>query len=541
MQRQQQQPEIILRKVIIISILVLMMLAACQTKISNLTPSSPTMLVETIDTTSTPTTIPTLSPTAIATTGSASTPPTEPAITASFDQLLQSVPRSIDVVYVRDDYAYLNIGPILVILDVSNRQSPRPLGAVKLPVETILNLYVTDKYAYVAAAESGLRIVDISNPAQPIEVGVYNPPLIGGIDVIPYGTGPNLPAYLYRQGARGVAVDQVAGQVYAYVVAVGAGLRVVNVSNPSQPVEVGVLEISEGGFVDIAIANGQAYLAKPGLGLQIVDISDPTTPQATRLISLDWPNEIWSITLSTNQADPPYVYGAAGTCVSQDPGNCPGMLHIIDVSNPAAPKTFSSSMFNGYSTDLVVSDRYAYLLAMSGLHVLDISDPTRPHYINFLMDQGSAIAVAGDTLYLATKDTIQIFDLANPVSPVLVSQWPEEIMPEPTEENAEGPTPAPMVEPDATVVSPLSSPVATPTTMPAQTKETIVLDDWQSYTSKTGQFSIRYPSEYTLLKMPSHQPMAYWPMFRIQWHFIILGHPVRVLFSPSTTNHAHLS
>ncbi len=60
--------------------------------------------------------------------------------------------------------------------------------------------------------DGGLRVVDVSNPAQPREVGFYDTP----------------------GWAEGVAVSGA----YAYV-ADGDGLRVVDVSNPAQPREVG--------------------------------------------------------------------------------------------------------------------------------------------------------------------------------------------------------------------------------------------------------------------------------------------------------------
>jgi hypothetical protein len=52
--------------------------------------------------------------------------------------------QAINAVFLQDDYLYFNAGSNLAILDVSDRQAPRLLGSVKLPVETIFNLFVTD-------------------------------------------------------------------------------------------------------------------------------------------------------------------------------------------------------------------------------------------------------------------------------------------------------------------------------------------------------------------------------------------------------------
>jgi hypothetical protein len=232
---------------------------------------------------------------------------------------------------------------------------------------------------------------------------------------------------------------------------------VVNVTDPTQPVEVGVLTTSEEGFVDVALANDHLYLAKPNVGIQIVDVSEPTTPQATNLVSLTWPNEVWSLTLASDQAGSTYVYGAAGTCVSLE-RSCFGLLHVVDVANPAAPKVFSSSQFDGYSTDLAVSDRHAYLLARAGLYVLDVSDPTRPQYRTQLpLAWANDVTVAGDTLYVAIEKctgqcrsgasrdgNLQMYDLADPASPALVSGW------QPPGQATLNPMAEPTVEPEPT-------------------------------------------------------------------------------------------
>ena len=73
-------------------------------------------------------------------------------------------------------------------------------------------IYVSGPYAFVAAEYAGLRIIDISNPTSPIEIGHYS---------------RDWPAY-------GVYVD---GQ-YAFV-SFRDGIYVLDASNPKTPYEVG--------------------------------------------------------------------------------------------------------------------------------------------------------------------------------------------------------------------------------------------------------------------------------------------------------------
>ena len=76
---------------------------------------------------------------------------------------------------------------------------------------------VVGDLAYVAADRSGLRIIDVSNPAVPVEVGSFT-------------------VFL-----RSVETVTVAGN-FAYVTTEeDISLRIVDVSNPEAPVEVGSL------------------------------------------------------------------------------------------------------------------------------------------------------------------------------------------------------------------------------------------------------------------------------------------------------------
>jgi len=91
---------------------------------------------------------------------------------------------------------------------------------------------VRGDYAYVAADSSGLRVINVSNPASPVEVGFYDTPGVS------YGV-------------------EVRGD-YAYV-ADGTALRIINISNPASPVQVG--SYTTVGVYDVALSGNYAYLA----------------------------------------------------------------------------------------------------------------------------------------------------------------------------------------------------------------------------------------------------------------------------------------
>ena len=93
----------------------------------------------------------------------------------------------------------------------------------------------------MAAGLDGLRVVFVSDPSHPVEVGHC-----------PVGS------------ARGVAVDSG----YAYVAAYINGLRVVSIADPAHPVEVGHYRMSSWANAT-AICGGYVYVAYGLSGLQV--------------------------------------------------------------------------------------------------------------------------------------------------------------------------------------------------------------------------------------------------------------------------------
>ncbi|MCB0295854.1 MAG: hypothetical protein KDG51_11585, partial [Calditrichaeota bacterium] len=77
-------------------------------------------------------------------------------------------------VAVGGNLAYLADGNNLRIVDVSDPDNPFQVGA--LPVNGAMNLAVEGGLAYIAASNLGLRIIDVSNPAAPAETGFFDIP-----------------------------------------------------------------------------------------------------------------------------------------------------------------------------------------------------------------------------------------------------------------------------------------------------------------------------------------------------------------------------
>ena len=74
-------------------------------------------------------------------------------------------------VAVQGRYAYLGVGPRLVILDAADPAHPTRIGQSEVLPGVVQSVAVSGGYAYVADGASGLRIVAVSDPAHPVERG----------------------------------------------------------------------------------------------------------------------------------------------------------------------------------------------------------------------------------------------------------------------------------------------------------------------------------------------------------------------------------
>jgi len=190
-----------------------------------------------------------------------------------------------------------------------------------------LGVSVAGSFAYVGD-ESALRIIDVANPALPVEIG-------------------NSPGSAY-------AVEVVGSM--AYVSASYDGLRIVDVSDPAAPIELGAID-TPGSVRDIVVRGGLAYLAeyeRYERVLRIIDVLDPSAPVEVSVIELEGG---WAIRIVDGLA---YVAdGFAGVAV-------------VDVANPLSPLLLGSRKAPSITGNLVISGDLVYAATRdAGIRVIE--------------------------------------------------------------------------------------------------------------------------------------------------------------------------
>jgi len=168
---------------------------------------------------------------------------------------------------------------------------------------------------------------------------------------------------------------------------------------------------------------------------------DPEDPQSDLLFRWDFEDDgVWDTTYSkqlvVNHAYP--LPQRLPTTTFATPGNARDLyvsgnyayvvdmssLQIIDITDPATPSLAVSVTTPGNSTGISVSGNYAYVAdGDSGLQVIDISTPTAATLVGSAdtPDNALGISVSGNYAYVADGDSgLQVIDITNPAVPVVV-------------------------------------------------------------------------------------------------------------------------
>ena len=392
------------------------------------------------------------------------------------EQVSESTVRGVAV---QGTYAYVAAGYQFAIVDVSDVTNPKKLSMIGLPghyAGQAQAIAVAGRYAYVAhsrpAGCPGLMVVDVSDPTQPNPVG--DSCLVGLGDAAAQSLaldGSRTYLAFGSLGLRTVDVTQPAnptdiGQVipsaathYAVdsarlYISDGAKLHVFDVTDPVHPLERGLYTAPS--KINWIVASGnQAFVGANGL--RSLDVTDPTAP-----------TEVGSVDMVTTPADSVlrrdsvlFISGSDalyGFDVS-DPSNptqvgalpsdafkrlalAPfgpyavteyfGHLSVIDESDPSQPPEIGSYDSALHLTDEVAfSNQHPYVYVRQGsmVDVVDLSDPANPVSLGvYSAPRAAAAALLGDDLVTVSSGPtekpgeVRIVDVSDPGSPVDVGR-----------------------------------------------------------------------------------------------------------------------
>ncbi len=190
------------------------------------------------------------------------------------------------------------------------------------------------------------------------------------------------------------------------------GLRIVDVSNPAAPAEVGS-QATSAVATAVAAEGNYAYVGTSGDGLRIVDITTPGSPFEVSGVALGFI----------------FAVGVEGSLAFA--ADYRGDLHIIDVTNPASPAVLDVIDVHGTPYGIEASGNHVYTAAsgtdIAQMTVVDVSVPTaavETDRYSILFTTGSGIGLDGSLVYFAAGagGGVHLIDVSNPADVVLVGQ-----------------------------------------------------------------------------------------------------------------------
>jgi len=233
-------------------------------------------------------------------------------------------------------------------------------------------------FAYLTSYDSGLVVVNCSDPAHPVKIAS-----------LPINGQP-----------QGVAVK---GD-YALIANEQQRVDVVDISNPFAPSLLSSID-SLCHAKEIAV-DSLAYVAYCQSGVRVLDITDPSNP-------------VYLSTFNT-RGHPRDICARNGIlCVADDDGG----FVTIDAGDPYHPALLDTLQMPNHTAHLRIHDDFAYLIdTYSGLVIIDISDPSNVTRISSTYVPGPYGCDAFDNFAVVSRGGtgLRIYNISNPASPVLI-------------------------------------------------------------------------------------------------------------------------
>ena len=356
-------------------------------------------------------------------------------------------------------YIYYRARPIdavdfsdrLLVLDVSDADEPElvsetPFSSLNVqPGFWASQIYLDGDRLYVTFPTGrytvffpimGLKIFDLQQPIYPVLIADYLP------------GAPNNTGVWFEDSRYSVEIKDAIG----YIVTMGKDLEIVDLNNPTSPLVLSTVpaeakmvrldgshaylisEVFEEPIpslhlltLDVAnprqptilsdyvisstfetfnysfdVSGGIAYLGLPGI-LRLVDVSNPASPSELSVLPID------------SQLNPANIEVQGDLAII----GIENRMEIIDVSTPLTPTQLAVFDADDFITTIQILDHYVYLTSLAGAHILDISYPDQPRELQSYPGYAtSMVSKKGYPVYVARlRDGVEIYPPYPPVIP----------------------------------------------------------------------------------------------------------------------------
>jgi hypothetical protein len=244
-----------------------------------------------------------------------------------------------------------------------------------------VDISIDGQRAYIANDLSGLQIVDVADPTNPVSLGIFdtvgtrqtfttqardsfafigwwgnNRRFLRVLNV----TDPTSPMFAAEESCFNPPQDIILKDTFIYA-AEPYEFEVFNVARPREPVRMGICESTDGNLFGLAVQDSFAYEASQ-YGMWIINVARPDSPF---VVSSGIGLNAAGIAVRDTFVYLPYVYDT---------------LLTYSVANPAQPRLLSSVKAGIWPSDIALggSRGYVALNGAEGVETFDLTNPVLP-------------------------------------------------------------------------------------------------------------------------------------------------------------------
>ncbi len=293
--------------------------------------------------------------------------------------------RATDLVIYKKDYAFIANYDSIWFLNLKDYASYFYIETSNISDR----MEVKESYIFLTQFSLGIKIIDFSNPKNPIEVSRY------------------IAKNEYSDKYCAVHLE---GNLLYF----GSWLffGILDVTDPKNPIELSCirnkLDKEFWPIYDIKVRDDYAYTACYSEGMKIYNVSDPKNPYL--VTSLPIRDCATNIELYKN-----FAFVSSWT----------GGLTLIDISNPQEPKLIWNTMEYGAVVGVEIINDVIYIYGSYGIYINDIKDPI--NHINLGYIDGTHWQLIGDVIIKKNIlfifnfiDGIKVAEVSNPRNPFIL-------------------------------------------------------------------------------------------------------------------------
>jgi len=311
------------------------------------------------------------------------------------------------------------------IIDVSNPANPILQGTAQF-LNRSYDIAVYSRRAYVAAAEYGFQVWDVSNAYAPLAITTIDDTgpcekltISGDRLYVIYSNGfriydisAPIPVLLSFYASYDVNDIMVENDL-AYMTGSNPCLKILNVANPTAIQTVGTFS----GFYtskSVSKEGDLLYLTDEFNDHYLLNVANPSTPVQMYVFT-----EMW---LKCSGIHNGHLF-----VVLNQPGTGSKLLKVYDLADPSQPVLAASCVVPTMVHSMHISGNYLYVtVSIHGLLIFDISDISNPALIStsHIPSEAIQMELRNDFAYIADADNrlIQV-NISDPASPRLISQY----------------------------------------------------------------------------------------------------------------------